>query len=193
MASEGLGRCLVLRSVPGLQPFLLGAQWPLGKRLFPPSSCAIHSSCTSWTFWAGWCVPRRKWQEVGWELFRLTWAWGTGRKACRALCLPKPAAPRSGEGCAPSPSPTPPRPASLDARLPLPLAPAARGQPQMAPWPGDKGHTVSSPGLASGWVTLSPSVPIWGWGQTPQGDRPFSCLPSPATPRSEELTLPREK
>lgn len=98
--------------VPGLQPLLLGAQWPPGKCPFPPgptppSSCAIPSSCTSRPFRAGWCVPRRKRREVGWGLFRLTWAWGTGRKACRALCLPSPAAPRSGEGCAPSPSPTP--------------------------------------------------------------------------------------
>lgn len=67
-------------------------------------------------------------------------------------------------------------------RLPLPLAPVARGQPQMALWPGDKGHTVPSPGVASGWVTLSSCVPIWGRGQMAQGDRPFSHLPSPLTP-----------
>lgn len=57
-------------------------------------------------------------------------------------------------------------PAPLDACCPLPLAPVARGQPQMAPWPRDKGHTVPGPGLASGWVTLSPSVPVGGEGQT---------------------------
>lgn len=180
---------------PALAPGCLvpSGQVSISSWLTPSSSGAIHSSCTSRTFWAGWCVPRRKRQEVSWELFRLTWAWGSGRKAYWALCLPNPAAPHSGAGCAPSPSPTPPRPAPLDAHFPLSLAPVARGQPQMAPWPGDKGHTVPSPGLASGWVTLSPSVPIWGWGQTPQGDRPFSYLPSPTTPKSEDLTLPREK
>lgn len=51
-------------------PFLLGAQWPLGKYQFPPglappSCCATHFSDTSRKFWAGRCVPRKKWQEVG--------------------------------------------------------------------------------------------------------------------------------
>lgn len=98
----------------------------------------------------------------------------------RSACPPTPQLPRGL--CFPHPPQAPTRPATLDAHLPLPLAPVARGQPQMALWPGDKGHTVPSPGVASGWVTLSPSVPIWGWGQTAQGDRPFSRLPSPLTP-----------
>lgn len=185
-------------SAPGRQPFLLGVQWPLGRRQFPPGSAPFFLLCHPLLLHRqdvlGWRVCAQQEVAAGrLGTFQTYLGMEHRRKACWAFCLPSPAAPCSGEGCAPSPSPTPSRPASLDARLPLPLAPVAWGQPQMAPWPGDKGHTVPSSGLASGWVTLSPSVPIWGWGQTPQGDRPFSCLPSPATPKSEELTLPREK
>lgn len=182
--------------VPGLQPLLLDRQWPLGECPFPPglpppSSCAVHASGTGRTFRAGRCVPRRK-QEAGWEIFRRTWAWGTGRKACAghsACPAPQLLAP---EGAVPLPHP-PPRPAPLGARLSLALAPVARGQSQLAPWPGDKGHPVPGPGLASGRVTLSPSVPIWGWGQTPQGDRPSSCPPPLLDPQIGGADAPQGK
>lgn len=59
-----------LLTFQGSSPFLLGAQWPLGMCQFPPglappSSCATHFSGTTRKFWAGRCVPRQNWQEVG--------------------------------------------------------------------------------------------------------------------------------
>lgn len=81
-------------------------------------------------------------------------------------------------------SPTAPSPASLGAQLPLALAPVARGQPQMAPWPRGQRPHCARPWAGLGLGHTEPFCPRMGVrGRQQQGDRPFSFLPSPLTPQ----------
>lgn len=157
---------------------------PLEKRQCPPGP-APPSSCA--TQFSGWLVcARRKWWQLGKNLMdSLGQEGGLGSAfhPCSSrgrLLLQQP--------------PHPARPASLNAHLPLPLAPVARGQPQMAPWPWGQRPHCAQPWAGFRLGDTEPFCPLMRVrGRLHEGNRPFSCLPSPLTLKSEELTLPRKK
>jgi hypothetical protein len=126
-------------------PFSQGAQWPLASAHFPPpgppASLAPAGS-------AGLLVSAQK--EVAEE--GLPGQGGRGRLV--GVCLATPHLQR--DLCCMT-LPLPNCPAGPHPRTQSPSSPgtSCTGQPQMAPWPWDKGHTVPGPGLASDWVTLS--------------------------------------